>query len=222
VIDEHAKEIMNLYFNYIDSLPTEFKSSFMSIGWRNLSSGENSILDLYSRIAYALSHKLPAKENKENKKIDTIYLMIDEGETGFHPHWQKQYLHYLLEFIYYRFAGYKVQLFISSHSPFIVSDLPKNNLIFLHREGRYSKVYDFKEQTFAGNIHTLFADQFFIKDGVKGQFAQHALDHYLRPFITHQNPDSTETIQNFIQLIGEPILKHKLEEILLLRSNQDV
>jgi predicted ATPase len=220
-VDE-AKEVMNFYYNYLDSLPTEFKSSFMSVTWRNISSGEQSLLDLYSRLSYALSYKVMDKEEQLAKRFQYIYLLIDEGESGFHPQWQKSYLYNLLQFIYHRFADYRVQIIASSHSPFIVSDLPENNLIFLKNVDGHTEIEKIGDATFAANIHGLFAHQFFINDGVKGAFAQHALTTYLQAFINDPKMNSSTTIGKFIELIGEPVLKEKLEEIQKERASGNV
>ena len=62
---------------------------------------------------------------------DTIILCIDEGENYLHPNWQKKYINYLYQFLKDNFYDKQIHLLVSSHSPFILSDLPKENVIFL-------------------------------------------------------------------------------------------
>ena len=63
-----------------------------------------------------------------------------------------------------------LHIIIASHSPFILSDLPKENIIFLE-EGKQVKPFKGK-QTFGANIHTLLSDGFFMSDGLMGEFAK--------------------------------------------------
>ena len=64
-----------------------------------------------------------------------------------------------------------LHLIFTSHSPFILSDLPKENIIFLEKG---KQVYPFEDgkQTFGANIHTLLSHGFFMKDGLMGEFAK--------------------------------------------------
>lgn len=215
------------YEKYISSIPSDHKKNFISMSWRNLSSGENALMDLYSRLFFAKNYKLKEQIEKRSqyisihkqnvKPLSFIYILIDEGEVGFHPQWQRDYLFNLTNFIRYLFPEYQVQLILTSHSPFIVSDLPKENLIFLERDEKGScVVVPFSgEQTFAGNIHSLLANQFFLKNGVVGKFAETKLYEELRPLLDKATKQIDEgRLIKIISLIGEPVLQSKLKEIL--------
>jgi predicted ATPase len=214
------------YENYISSIPSDHKKNFISTSWRNISSGENALMDLYSRLFFAKNYKLKEQIKKKNEynqlhkqeinPITFLYLLIDEGEVGFHPQWQSQYLFNLTNFVRHLFIEYKVQIILTSHSPFIVSDLPKENLIFLEKENGNCKVASFnEEQTFAANIHSLLANQFFMQDGVVGKFAKTKLQEELKPLLDKNQKNVDEIrLRKIIDLIGEPVLKSKLNEIL--------
>jgi hypothetical protein len=214
------------YENYITSIPSNHKKNFISTSWRNISSGENALMDLYSRLFFAKNNKLKEQIKKrseynqlhkqEVKPLTFIYLLIDEGEAGFHPQWQSQYLFNLTNFVRYLFVEYKVQIILTSHSPFIVSDLPKENLIFLEKENSYCKVVSFnEEQTFGANIHSLLSNQFFMQDGVIGKFAKTKLQEELKPLLDKNQKNVDESrLRKIIALIGEPVLQSKLNEIL--------
>jgi hypothetical protein len=211
-----VKEIVGLYYKYLEVIPHESKTSFLSFSWRNTSSGENALLDLYSRLFYSMNEKIKRREGENQKPFEYLYILIDEGELGFHPQWQKEYLLKLLDFINQLFKGYKVQLFLTSHSPFLVSDLPKTNLIFLERDNDKTKVTDPGiEETFAGNIHELFTNKFFIKDDVTGAFAHYKIKQELVDIISNQFPlRNIERVKTFISILGEPVLKKQLFEML--------
>lgn len=222
--------LIHNYDIYISSIPSDHKKNFITTSWRNLSSGENALMDLYSRLYFAKKYKL--KEQLENANqyirhpeqeitpLSFIYILIDEGEVGFHPQWQSEYLFNLINFVRYLFPEYQVQIILTSHSPFVVSDLPKENLIFLEKENNLCKGVPFNnEQTFAANIHSLLANQFFMKEGVVGKFARTKLQHELKPLLdkTTKKIDEQRLIK-IIKLIGEPVLQSKLMEILNLKT----
>ena len=63
----------------------------------------------------------------------------------------------------------------ASHSPFLLSDLPKENVIFLEKDkdGKCKNVTnEIKIETFGANIHTLLSHGFFMKEGLMGEFAK--------------------------------------------------
>lgn len=107
--------------------------------------------------------------NEENNSI----VIIDESELFLHPAWQKKFI-YLLNEIFDNY-NYKRQIIISSHSPFILSDLPKENVIFL-KEGK--QVYP-DIDTFGANIHTLLSHGFFMDGGLMGEFAKEKINEVI-------------------------------------------
>jgi hypothetical protein len=75
-----------------------------------------------------------------------------------------------------------VQLIVTSHSPFIVSDMPRENILFLKRDGdgmcevvKQDVALD-RRETFGANIHSLYTHEFFLKDGLIGDFAKGKID----------------------------------------------
>ncbi|MPN30242.1 hypothetical protein SDC9_177705 [bioreactor metagenome] len=109
---------------------------------------------------------------------------------------------------------------MTSNSPFIASDLPLSNIIFLKKEKHQSIVVDGldeKRQTFGANIHTLLSDAFFIKDGLIGDYAKHKINGLIDILINY-SPDKIqrdkELIIKLIDLVGEPIIKSKLLSML--------
>ncbi|MGM0623720.1 MAG: AAA family ATPase, partial [Campylobacterota bacterium] len=142
---------------------------------------------------------------------DTITLCIDEGENYFHPNWQKKYINYLYQFLKDNFSDKKIHLILTSHSPFILSDLPKENVIFL-KEG---KQVDVDIDTFGANIHTLLSHGFFMKDGLMGEFAKGKIDQVIN-YLNEKKSEVTDDkqAQNIISIIGEPLLKRQLQKML--------
>ncbi len=177
---------------------------FLNYSWYGISSGQEAFLRQFSRF-YSI---------KDNVTNTTLWIMIDEGELYFHPEWQKEYIIKIIDFLPRIFKGAKIQLFLSSHSPFVASDLPKNNIIFLHNEqSDFQKSFDIKE-TFGSNIHTLFTNSFFLS-GLLGDFAKSKIDAAINYLNNKPQEDFTndEDIQKFIRIIGEPILRNQLQKM---------
>lgn len=187
-----------------------FLPSWLDVEWfendksiKSLSSGEKAFFTLIINILYQV-------QNINNRaEYQVINLFLDETELGFHPKWQKEYLQNLIEYL--EIINKKaINLIFATHSPFILSDIPKKNVIFL-KNGKQDNP-DIRE-TFGANIHTLLSHGFFMENGLMGEFAKKTIQdviNYLNDKPT-QNMNKQKAWQ-IIQLIGEPFLKHKLEE----------
>ena len=193
-----------------------------------MSSGHKTFFNFFGKLFYALNYQynlLP----KKNKKI---LLLLDEPDVFLHPDWQQKYINILINFLNINYSQYKFHIIITSHSPFILSDLPKENVIFLDKFDdetikKYpklnikdlergncinlsSEMEDFN--TFGANIYTLLSHGFFMKDGLMGEFAKSKIDiaiKYLnQKTLTQEQLDYCE---NIISIIGEPIIKRELQ-----------
>lgn len=194
---------------------------FLQFSWRSMSSGEMALLNIYARFYFLLSLK-DIQENPENDLI----ILIDEGEVYMHPHWQSQIINSLIEYFSMIFKSNdelrkrNIQIILTSNSPFVVSDLPSTNIIFLKKEGNTTVVVDGLEdyhQTFAANIHSLLSHSFFMEDGVTGTFAKRKINEII-DLLVNKDIDTIlrneKKIEKTINLIGEPIIRNKLSQML--------
>jgi hypothetical protein len=198
---------------------------FLVLGWLkddkdfNFSSGENAILRIFSSL-------LVVKNKLNNRDRDNILLIIDEGELGMHPQWQKNYLKTLLDVLPKIFKDKKIQIILTSHSPFLVSDLPKESIIFLKKGKKGKKlpngldaegnciVAKRDEQTFGQNIHTLFADSFFM-EGTMGEFAKNKILDLVDFLVGKKGakPFTQELARQIINMVGETLIQTKLANL---------
>ncbi|BAF73204.1 AAA family ATPase [Sulfurovum sp. NBC37-1] len=146
-----------------------FKNNDKSHSFLNLSSGEKLYLNILTNYAYTLF------------KLEDNYkgiVLFDEIELSFHPDWQKRILKHLMYIFHNIQESRKVNLHLlfTTHSPFLLSDISKQNIIFLDKneKGNCKVVNGLKEkkQTFGANIQTLLSDSFFMEDGLMGEFAK--------------------------------------------------
>jgi len=179
------------------------------------SSGDMSILGMLARFYSRKQDEIRFK-NLEIDRFATI--IIDEGELYLHPAWQKKLVSILVSTLPIIFRNSKLQLILTSHSPFVLSDIPKNNVIFLTTNSdstQDSSDILQHQQTLAANIHTLLADTFFMEDGFIGNYAKMKIDTVisdLKGNATISVARKTE-IKKTIMAIGEPIIQRKLLEL---------
>jgi ABC-type multidrug transport system ATPase subunit len=180
---------------------------------RNLSSGENALLSLFARLDNNYS------TNSYAKDCSYMIALFDEPDLCLHPQWQKDLLKKILDILPKIFRNKPIQIILTSHSPFLVSDLPKENIIFLEKEKETGlcKVSDLRNhaQTFGQNIHTLFADSFFMEGGLIGEFAKTKLEQAIQWLKSNESLTEKEIneLKFIITHFGEPMIKHKLEQL---------
>ena len=189
-----------------------FKFKFIddnNLDFTLLSKGQQQIISYFGILARLKRHF----GDKKN-----INIFFDEVESTFHPDWQRNFINLLIQLVIKSNLldnKQKLNLVFATHSPFILSDLPKESIIFLEKG---KQVYPFEDgkQTFGANIHTLLSHGFFMKDGLMGEFAKSKIDDVIK----YLNNDKKSTIttdkdaQNIIDIIGEPIIKRELQRML--------
>ena len=162
-------EISNLLEYEIDYLLELSLSEIFTIdiidrngkNFNELSFGEQQLLKILNIIYYLST-------NKEHEKL---LIFLDEIDMGFHPDWQKRTIKYIIDFLFL-IPDKNFHLIFTTHSPFLLSDIPKENIIFLN--DRLSI-----KQTFGANIHTLLSDSFFMEDGLMGEFAKSKINEII-------------------------------------------
>ena len=172
-----------------------------NVAFNDFSYGEKNIISLI----YSLSYYVHFFSSN-----NTINLFLDEIETGLNPKWQKELINILIPF--FSKLNISLNIIISSHSPFILSDLPKENVIFL-KKGKQDNP-DI-EQTFGANIHTLLSHGFFMQDGLMGEFAKGKINEVYK-FLSDDNYDGDMTrnkAEQIIKIIGEPVLQKELQKL---------
>ncbi len=212
------KADINLWtvLNLIHELKYVMDSTFIDYSWGSgISTGEEAFLSHFARL----------NELKGDLYHKTIWLLVDEGDLYFHPQWQKEYFNNLLTYVKFIFPRNKVQIIISTHSPFIASDLPKQNLIFLKKNSVGDCEVanrEMRKETFGNNIHELYADSFFLADALIGDFAKTRINDIITILQSKKTLKNPESIRQIINIIGEPIIRTKLLEMLAEKLGENV
>lgn len=176
-----------------------------------MSSGERQYLYSISSVIYHLQNINSVKD--ELVKYKYVNLIFEEIELYFHPEYQRKFINSLLQQI--QKAKFKdidsINLCFVTHSPFILSDIPKNNVLFL-KNGM--PVREMQEDTFGANIHTLLQNSFFLNSVPIGEFAKNRINSMFDELHNWDRLKSSEEKENKlyqqIRLVSEPFIKTQL------------
>lgn len=214
-----------------ESLPSIFKVNYFfekeysENNFNNFSSGEKQKIFSIHSVIYHLRNLKSVKaihereDDKNDKKLiyyDNVNIIFDEIELYAHPDFQRKFIDDLLKALYsIENLTQNINLLFITHSPFILSDIPKQNVLFLEVENGKSKPSSYKgDNTFGENIHQMLTDGFFISD-TKGAFVkdkiQKFLNYYEKTKDEDNKPDNFDIqikwYDKFIALIGEDYIR---------------
>lgn len=174
----------------------------------NLSDGEFFYLGLFSSIYEQICNK-----NFCARKEDII-LLFDEPETKMHPELSRNFINNLIEFLGLFSKNIQFQIIVSTHSPFILSDVLQNNITYLEKDNVGPFVSEQKNlSTFGANIHDILKNGFFMNCTI-GEFSKQKINAVIESLTTKNNcliPLSKEEIKFIIANVGEPVLQAKLQ-----------
>jgi len=135
----------------------------------DLSFGEKLLNFLLFRILRVV---IEAEDIYRNS-IDTFNILYDEFDIGLHPEMQRRFIKFLLQItqLVNEYSKEKLgkelyfNIFLSTHSPFIISDIPKENISFLEN-GKEKEEFKENENTFGANLYDILEKGFFLKNSI--------------------------------------------------------
>lgn len=163
------------------------------IPFSGLSSGQRQIAYTISNFIYHLVNidsvwddQNDTPEHHELVKYKYVNVIFDEVELYFHPDLQRRFIHYLLSALHnVRLRHIKgVHIIFVTHSPFVLSDLPESNVLFLDKipHGKFEET----SQTFCANIHDMLGHNFFMEYTI-GEFARQELEEIVELYHKHNS-----------------------------------
>lgn len=199
IFSEKLKKLNNikLFETDYDFLNVKLTNDFMN--YNLYSSGEYTMIGLFSRLY----------DNRFRMRKHNL-LLLDESEVSLHPRWQRMFLQELISFLMRNFPTKKFQILLTTHSPIILSDIPKFSLLKMSNNEITNKNPD----TFGANIHELYSTDFGLGESLIGEFAS----RYIRSLILKINnikepliKEEFTQIYKQIEIIGEPFIQSKLK-----------
>ena len=141
---------------------------------QTMSSGERQLLYSMSYIFYHLKNIASVQEDGKRVGYHHINLIFDEAELYYHPEFQRVFVKRLLDNLALCNLDQRVirsiNIIIVTHSPFLLSDIPETNILFLGDEEQEAN-----QKTFGANIYDLLKSGFFMESAIGG-FAEQKLN----------------------------------------------
>lgn len=179
-----------------------------NVPFNTLSSGERQQAFSISSALYHLANIESVHNDKNNVRVcySNALIIFEEIELYFHPQLQKQLIKNLLDGIkQMHFKHIKsIQIIFVTHSPFILSDIPTENILALKKDCTETK----ELKTFSANIYDILNTSFFMEEGAIGDYAQWIIQFIVKCFEDRQSI-SPKYLLELISLIDEP-LYHKV------------
>jgi predicted ATP-binding protein involved in virulence len=231
-IDEELGKIIenkqfSQYLQYIKSLTSKgiidfninLEKNDIDLNYFRLSSGEKTLLSYFSNIVGRINelYEIQAKDTTYNSVENKLFLiLIDEVELHLHPEWQRNFIKYIEDFFNYKDYPIRLQFVIATHSPFVVSDIYEQNIIYLGEKSKETK-------TFGGNIFDIFKDDFYVSNTI-GAFSETIIKelseflYFLFVFKKAKTEFNFFMLRDFLDLMYENSLKKDEENEKLITS----
>lgn len=230
--------------------PSIFKTQILfedESSFDDFSSGEKQKIHSITSIVYHLINLNSIFNNGDSKNPDLkktfkykyINVIFDEVELYFHPDLQRTFIKDLIDYIgkinislVEHIKG--INFCFATHSPFILSDIPSANVMYLevNEVTKKSKQKNNNSETFGANIHDLLANDFFMKDGFMGEYAKtkilSAIEYLDKSIVNPEllidktnNEWTKDKVKSFIGLIGEPLIKNSVNDMYFTAFGKD-
>lgn len=209
--DTDYKRIMNAVQN-------ESRRNYLiekkAIQLSQLSLGERQFIYTTSTLIYHAFNILSIPRD-ERVAYRNLCFVLEEVEICFHPEYQRTFINNLLALLarteLNKFFG--ICILIVTHSPFVLSDMPKGNILYLD-EGK--NVTEEKHlNTFGANVNELLCQSFFLSGGFMGEFAKQRIESLVK-FLKSDKPNeewNAENAKELIELVGDEVIQYQLRQL---------
>lgn len=209
LIDKFARSESSVVLKYI-----KIQNLYMS-------SGERAFQNFFSWL-----NLLPFFDKvieQERPIAGSILLLIDEIDLYMHPEWQRKSVDNLIAELSRQYQEKEIQIILTTHSPLVLSDIPKQNTIYLQPKNGalYKDINISQRETFGANIHTLLNDAFYLSSTL-GEYAQQKIKKASKDLVNLRKEPTNESLRAtckdymlLIELIGEPLIQNKMRNLYL-------
>lgn len=189
--------------------------SVRDISFLDLSSGERQFIQTTTSIFYHIHNILSVEQTDELIHYHNINLFLDEIEVCFHPEYQQKFIKLFLDMMKGQHLDQQcnINIVVATHSPFILSDIPKSNIICL-QDGTARSEY-LPHETFCANIFDILESQFFMDEFV-GSYSAEVVDKIIRE-VSHKckaakrlTLNEYHNLEQKVSMIGDDFIKSKL------------
>lgn len=190
----------------------------------SLSSGERQIAYVISNFVYHLVN-INSVHTIQDKKVADLPLLkykyvnvvFDEIELYFHPDLQRRFLFLIISALRNIHIEHieGINLLMVTHSPFVLSDIPRSNVLVLSKNGGIN------DETFCANIHDMLGQNFFMEYSM-GQIAQEEIETIFRKYNNNSSisKNEWERYQYIANIVGDEYLHSTLKRVMKKLKHQ--
>lgn len=208
-VNENILKLLGCYDRYYDyaNRKREYNciNKIADLSFPKMSEGYEAFLDIIAKSSDAYN---------QTSKDDNLILILDEPDRALHPELARNFLFKLLESLNnYEYKG-TIQIVMSSHSPFIVTDILPDNVYLLDRQDNLQTKVEKVKNTFATNIYYLLMNSFMM-DNTFGEYSYRKIEDIIKDLRSPKliEKERLYNIKNIIDLINEERVKRKLLEL---------
>lgn len=222
-IDVNGKTVMREVFERMEQYRPDqigvFTECLLPYHWSYVSSGEYQYAKIWGVLEeYGVRVKMMTQGQKYSEAIQpNLILLLDEPENYMHPEMCRTFIRNLNVLQSKRNPNTELQVLISTHSPFMLSDVMASQVIKMdYDENGKCVISESKKPYYAANIHSIMADGFFLEYTIGEQariFLEDKFKLLQRLTCMNRNLSSSEKeeltmIRSLIPNIGDVLIRH--------------
>lgn len=222
-IDVNGKTVMRNVFERMEQYRPDqigaFSECLLPYHWSYVSSGEYQYAKIWGVLEeYGVRVKMMTQGQKYSEAIQpNLILLLDEPENYMHPEMCRTFIRNLNVLLSKRNPNTELQVLISTHSPFMLSDVMASQVIKMdYDENGKCVISESKKPYYAANIHSIMADGFFLEYTIGEQariFLEDKFKLLQRLTCMNRNLSSSEKeeltmIRSLIPNIGDALIRH--------------
>lgn len=222
-IDVNGKTVMRDVFERMEQYRPDqigvFTECLLPYHWSYVSSGEYQYAKIWGVLEeYVVRVKMMTQGQKYSEAIQpNLILLLDEPENYMHPEMCRTFIRNLNVLLSKRNPNTELQVLISTHSPFMLSDVMASQVIKMdYDENGKCVISESKKPYYAANIHSIMADGFFLEYTIGEQariFLEDKFKLLQRLTCMNRNLSSSEKeeltmIRSLIPNIGDALIRH--------------
>lgn len=222
-IDVNGKTVMREVFERMEQYRPDqigvFTECLLPYHWSFVSSGEYQYAKIWGVLEeYGVRVKMMTQGQKYSEAIQpNLILLLDEPENYMHPEMCRTFIRNLNVLLSKRNPNTELQVLISTHSPFMLSDVMASQVIKMdYDENGKCVISESKKPYYAANIHSIMADGFFLEYTIGEQariFLEDKFKLLQRLTCMNRNLSSSEKeeltmIRSLIPNIGDALIRH--------------
>jgi hypothetical protein len=175
-------------------------------------------------VFYSESRIVSGKDKVLSESLSSCILLLDEPETHMHPELARNLLSNLTQWVKpspVMIQRTEIQIILTTHSPFLLSDILKENVLILNwaRRSEWQQagtdVHPPAFPTYAANFYSILMDSLILESGYGELALKQILDvkKKLLDYSVEIDVKEKRKIQNVIRNVGEQLVKNDLTRL---------